>query len=134
MMCSAQICASRNSWCSTQLALTSFHVRVELALHAASTVAWCWPRCIKRVANRAKLAMELKRIFAASCMPRRHTSWPRPGCGPRWAANPDLAVLDHDLVELARLLKHSGALVCAAASAAAAAAAAATVAAAVRRR
>eukprot|EP00964_Phaeocystis_antarctica_P025644 scaffold14434_cov60-Phaeocystis_antarctica.AAC.2 len=85
MMCSAQICASRNSWCSTQLALTSFHVRVELALHAASTVAWCSPRCIKRVANRAKLAMELKRIFAASCMASPShlsaTSWMRPTLG-----------------------------------------------------
>eukprot|EP00964_Phaeocystis_antarctica_P019358 scaffold10695_cov56-Phaeocystis_antarctica.AAC.1 len=33
----AQICASRNFLCSKQLALTSFHVRVELALRAAST-------------------------------------------------------------------------------------------------
>ena len=42
--------------------------RVELALHAASTVAWCWPRCIRHVASRAKLEMELKRILAASYM------------------------------------------------------------------
>jgi len=39
MMCSAQICASRNSLFSTHDALTSFHVRVELAFLAASTAA-----------------------------------------------------------------------------------------------
>ena len=39
IMCSAQICASRNSLCSMHERLTSFHVRVELALRAASTAA-----------------------------------------------------------------------------------------------
>ena len=59
--------------------------RVELALHAASTVAWCWPRCTRHVAIRAKLAMELKRNLAASCMASPSylsaTSWMRPTLG-----------------------------------------------------
>ena len=42
--------------------------RVELALHAASTVAWYWPRGTRHAAIRANLAMELKRNLAASCM------------------------------------------------------------------
>ena len=85
MMCSAQICARRNSWCSTHVAFTSFHVRVELALRAASTAAWCSPRCIRHVARRAKLEIELKSIFAASYMASSSSARRRPGCGPRWA-------------------------------------------------
>jgi len=66
MMCSAQICASRNSPASTHDALTSFHVRVEFALRAASTDAWNSPSRTRQVARRAKLEMEVNMSFAGT--------------------------------------------------------------------
>jgi len=50
-------------------AFLSLHVRVEVALHAAPTAAWCWPRCTRHTlrAARAKFGDGLKRNLVASC-------------------------------------------------------------------
>jgi hypothetical protein len=35
-------------------AFLSLHVRVEVALHAAPTAAWCWPRCTRHTLRAAR--------------------------------------------------------------------------------
>ena len=49
--------------------LTSFHVRVLLALRALSTALWYSPRCTNVEASLAKLDTLLYRSLAASYMP-----------------------------------------------------------------
>mmetsp|Transcript_7930 Transcript_7930/g.13628 ORF Transcript_7930/g.13628 Transcript_7930/m.13628 type:complete len:228 (-) Transcript_7930:754-1437(-) len=69
MMLRAHICARRNSRDSMHAKHTSFHVRVLLALRAASTAAWYWPSLTRQDVRREKLDTLVNRILAASYRP-----------------------------------------------------------------
>jgi len=45
-------------------AFLSLHVRVEVALHAAPTAAWCWPRCTRHTLRAVRsLEMDFEEEF-----------------------------------------------------------------------
>mmetsp|Transcript_42102 Transcript_42102/g.61902 ORF Transcript_42102/g.61902 Transcript_42102/m.61902 type:complete len:269 (-) Transcript_42102:3456-4262(-) len=64
-----QICASLNSSCATHATSTSFHVRVKLALRAASTASAYFSSRTRQEASLSCLLMEEKSMRAASNRP-----------------------------------------------------------------